>query len=320
MFSSRNSLIVTKGKFTNMRTKKIKQYRRSLFIILFLAPGIILFLMMYAYPLINIFATSFTNWNFKNLSQPEFIGWDNLFGNYIHLFTKDYFFENALLNSLKWAALAALIQVPFATIVALVLSKAPRGWKFARNVFIIPNIISSAAIGLIFLNMYDPSRGLISLLLESITGKDLNLLANSTTAFWCVTGAFILFGGSIMLLILAQIMSVSKEIYEAAELDGASGLIKDIYITLPLIKPAIGTAFILACNYGLVIYNEIALITGGGPDGATYSLSFYIYKTAMGSAKLNFARANTAGVILFVIGLIVIGIINFAFNREKKES
>lgn len=303
-----------------MKAKKPFISKRSLFILTFLTPGIILFLLIYAYPLINIFVTSFTKWNYKNLASPEFLEFENLFQNYIYLFTKDYYFKTALLNSLKWAGLAALIQVPFALIVALVLSKKPKLWKFTRNAFIIPNIISSAAIGLIFLNMYDPSRGLVSLLIKKVAPEwDVNLLANPKTAFLCVSGAFILFGGTIMLLILAQIMSVSKDLYEAASIDGASGLQQDLFITLPLIKSAIGTALILACNYGLLIYNEIALITQGGPDGATYSISYYIYKTAMGSSKLNFARANTAGVMMFIIGLIMVAILNYCFNREDKE-
>lgn len=293
--------------------------RRTLFILAFLAPGILLFLVIYAYPILNIFITSFTKWNYKNLANPQFLQFQNLFDNYIRLFTKDYYFKTALLNSLKWTVLAALIQVPFALIVALVLSKKPRLWRFTRNAFIIPNIISSAAIGLIFLNMYDPARGLITLLLQKLfPGFDVNLLANGKTAFWCVTGAFILFGGTIMLLLLAQIMSIPKDLFEAASIDGASGLKKDLLITLPLIKPAIGTALILACNYALLIYNEIALITKGGPDGATYSLSYYIYKTAMGSSKLNFALANTAGVLMFILGLIMVAILNYTFNKEDK--
>lgn len=301
-----------------MARSKRSGTRRGLFILTFLAPGILLYLTIYAYPLVNIFATSFTNWNYSNLAKPEFLGFANLFDNYIRLFAKDYYFGTALLNSLKWTALAALIQVPLALVIALVLSKKPFGWRFARNAYIIPNIISSAAIGLIFVNMYDPARGLVTLVLQRIIpGFSVNLLANATASFWCVTFAFVLFGGMVMLLLLAQIMSIPRELYEAADIDGAGELKKDLRITLPLIKPAIGTALILACNYGLVIYNEVALITKGGPDGATYSLSYYIYKTAMGSSKLNFALGNTAGVILFIVGLAVVGLLHFLFNKES---
>lgn len=300
--------------------KKKYNMRRTLFILAFLLPGLVLFMLIYAYPLVNIFVTSFTQWNYKNLAAPQFLGVDHMLDNYIRLFTKDYNFKTALFNSLKWAGLAGVIQVPFALIVALVLSKKPFGWRFARNAFIIPNIISSAAVGLVFLNMYDPARGLITLLINKMfVPEGVNILAKGSTAFWGVTGAFILFGGTIMLLLLAQIMSIPRDLYEAAEIDGADGLKKDIYITLPLIKPVIGTALILAMNYGLIIYNEVALITQGGPDGATYSMSYYIYKTAMGSERLNFALGNAAGVVMFVVGLVMVGLINWASNRTDRE-
>ncbi|NLZ68063.1 MAG: sugar ABC transporter permease [Spirochaetales bacterium] len=296
----------------------IKQ-RKSLFVTAFLAPGVILYLLIYAYPIINIFLTSFTNWNFKNLAHPEFIGFAHLFDNYKALFTTDFYYVTALKNSIKWIILAGVIQVPFALIVALVLSKKLPLWKFTRNVFIIPNIISSAAIGLIFVNMYDPAGGVITLLLEKLTGKDLNLLASPSSAFWCVTFAFVLFGGMIMLLMLSQISSISGELYEAASIDGATKFQQDLKITLPMMKSSLGTSYILACNYGLLIYNEIYLITKGGPDGSTYSIGYYIYKTAMGSSKLNFAKANTAGVIMILLGLTLVSLLSVLFSRRVDE-
>ena len=66
------------------------------------------------------------------------------------------------MNSLKWVALTMLVQIPFTLLVALILAKKPLAWKFTRNAFIIPNIISTAAIGLIFLNLYSPSRGIVT--------------------------------------------------------------------------------------------------------------------------------------------------------------
>ena len=295
------------------------KHQRTRFIILFLFPGIVLFLLIYAYPLVSIFTTSFTQWNYKNLAAPKFLGFADMFKNYSYLFTKDIYFKTALLNSLKWAGLAAVIQVPFALVTALVLSKKPKLWRFTRNAYIIPNIISSAAIGLIFLNMYHPARGLVTLIIEKINpALDLNILAAPASAFWGVTFAFVLFGGTLMLLMLAQIMSIPKDLYEAAAIDGANGLKQDLLITLPLLKSAIGTSLILACNYGLLLYNEIALTSQGGPNGATYSLSYYIYKTTMGSLKLNFARGNAAGVVMFIIGILMVALINGIFNRDTE--
>lgn len=244
-----------------------------------------------------------------------------MFDNYIKMFTLDNNFLMGLENSLKWAALAMVIQVPFAILVSLVLSKKERGWRFTRNAFVIPNIISTAAIGLIFLNLYSPSRGIITEICNMIVpGSNVSVLANEKWAFWGVTFSFILFGGTACLLLLTQISSIDPGIYEAAKIDGADSWQIDTRITLPLLKPMIGTVSVVQANYALLLYNEIALITGGGPDNSTYSLSYYIYRTALGSRQLNFARGNAAGVVQMLLGIILIGMINWAFNHTREEA
>ncbi|MDD2970612.1 MAG: sugar ABC transporter permease [Lachnospiraceae bacterium] len=294
--------------------------RKNGFICAFLAPGILLFFIIYAYPLINIFVTSFCKWNYKNFQAPEFLGWSHMFDNYIKIFTSDANFKMALINTMKWVVLTLVIQVPFTLIVALILSKKPRGWKITRNVFIIPNIISTAAIGLIFLNIYNPSRGIVTEIMNQIRpGSNISILANEKYAFWGVTFAFIFFGGSLCILLLTQIFSIDQSLFEAAKVDGANAWHIDTKIVLPLMRPMIGTVAVMAVNYALLLYNEIALITGGGPDNATFSLSYYIYRTALGSTKLNFARGNTAGVIQFILGIVLVGLINKAFRTNEAD-
>lgn len=299
--------------------KKRGLSKRTIFIISFLLPAIVLFCLIYAYPLMNIIVTSFSEWNYKNFVSPKFLGFENMFDNYIKLFTLDANFQMALINSLKWVLLTMCIQIPWSVIVALVLSKRNKGWKFARNAFVIPNIISTAAIGLIFLNIYSPAHGIITEICNMIVpGSDISVLANEQYAFWGVTFAFVLFGGSNCLLLMTQIFSIDPAVLEAAKVDGATSTQIDTKIILPILKPMIGTVSVMAANYGLLLYNEIALITQGGPDNATYSLSYYIYKVALGSQKLNFARGNAAGVIQMLIGIVLVGMINRAF-QEKKE-
>lgn len=306
-----------------MEKAKIKKSiftKKNGFILAFLLPGIILFGVIYAYPLVNVILTSFTKWNYKNFTSPEFLGWSNLFDNYIKLFTLDDNFMKALTNSLNWVALTMLVQIPFTLVVALVLAKKPKGWRLARNVFIIPNIISTAAIGLIFLNLYSPSRGIVTEIFNMIIpGSDISVLANEKYAFWGVTFSFILFGGSSCLLLLTQIFSIDASIYEAAKVDGATNFQVDTQITIPLLKPMLATVSVMAANYGLLLYNEIALITGGGPGNSTYSLSYYVYKTSLESTKLNFARGNTAAVIQLLLGIVLVGLINRAFRTDYSD-
>lgn len=294
--------------------------KKTWFVAVFLAPCTILFLIVYAYPLVTIFLTSFSSWNYTNFTAPEFLGWNHLFDNYVKLFRYDANFKTALANSLKWVALTLLIQVPFTILVALTLSKKMKGWKFTRNVFLIPNIISTAAIGLIFLNLYSPSRGIVTELCNRIwPGSDVSVFSDPALAFWGITFTFILFGGANCLLLLTQIFSIDRSIYEVALIEGASDRQIDWHITLPLMRPMIGTISVMAANYGLLLYNEIALITSGGPDNATYSLSYYIYKTSLGSTKLNFARGNTAGVIQFILGIVIVLLINRVFRSDTVD-
>lgn len=300
--------------------KKKRLNKKTIFIISFLLPAILLFIFIYAYPLLNVFVTSFSQWNSKNFAAPKFLGWDHMFDNYIKMFTLDSNFQAALFNSLKWVFLTLIIQVPWSILAALVLSKRERGWRFTRNAFVIPNIISTAAIGLIFLNLYSPSRGIVTEICNLIVpGSNVSVLANETLSFWGVTFSFILFGGSSCLLLLTQISSIDTAIYEAAKVDGASSFQIDTKITLPLLKPMIGTVAVMAANYGLLLYNEIALISGGGPDNATFSLSYYIYKTALGSQKLNFARGNAAGVVQMILGILLVGTISKVFSQKRER-
>lgn len=294
--------------------------RKRLFLLAFLAPCTFLFLVIYVYPLVTIFLTSFCKWNYENFLSPAFLGWGHLFDNYRKLFTVDANFRMALVNSLRWVALTLLVQVPFTILAALVLAKKMRGWKLTRNMFLIPNIISTAAIGLIFLNLYSPAHGIVTQLCAEIwPGSDVSVLANPTLAFWGVTMSFLLFGGSNCLLLLTQISAIDPAVYEAARIDGASDRQLDRRITLPLLRPMIGTISVMAANYGLLLYNEIALITSGGPDNATYSLSYYIYKTSLGSTKLNFARGNTAGVVQFLLGIALVLAISRAFRTNESD-
>jgi len=298
------------------KTRSRKNRKKKWFIFGFLVPSMVLYCVIYLYPLINIFATSFCKWDSKNLANPEFLGFAHLFDNYIYLFTEHPYFKTALLNSLKWVGTGLFIQLPFAVLVALVLAQKLRGWKFVRNVFIIPNIISSAAMGLIFLNLYNPNYGVIN----KIFGIEGNILINEHQAFWAVACAYVFFGGSSCILILSQIFSISPDIYESAAIDGATPLQSTIHITLPLIVPIIGTVAIIIANSSFLIYNEIEFITGGGPGGATFSLSYLIKYLSAGSARLQFARANTVGVIQVLIGLALVGFLNLIFRTGKFNS
>ena len=212
-------------------------WRRKGFIFAFLAPTLIAFVIFYLYPIVTVFVTSFCKWDYTNINAPEFFGIKNMWDNYKYIFhTYPYFWE-ALKNSSLWALLGVAIQIPIATLIALAFSRKMKGVKLIRNIYIIPNMISTAAMGMIFLQLYSPLYGVVNPIIK-LFNKDFkdSILLLEGPAFWAMTAAYIFFTGTTTLMILGNIMAVPEEVREAARLDGASGLKQDWYITIPMIK------------------------------------------------------------------------------------
>lgn len=292
--------------------------RRTGFIIAFLAPTLLAFCIFYLYPIITVFATSFCKWDYTNITNPEFLGLDNLWANYDYIFNKYPFFWEALRNSTMWAVLGAVVQIPIATVIALALSRKVRGIKFVRNVYIIPNMISTAAMGVVFLQLYNPSYGIVNPVIRLFKPEFTDsILLLKGPAFIAMTCAYIFFTGTTTLMILGNIMAVPEEVREAAMLDGASGLKQDWYITIPMIKGTLKTVSILAATAGFLLYNEVYFLTKGA--AGTYSISYVIRELAITSPRTQFGRANSVAVIQILAGMVIILVINFVYGISWKK-
>ena len=295
--------------------------RRKGFIIAFLAPTLIAFCVFYLYPIITVFITSFCKWDYTNITSPEFFGFADMWNNYKYIFNKYPFFWEALKNSTTWAILGAVVQIPIAALIALALSRKVKGIKFVRNVYIIPNMISTAAMGIVFLQLYNPSYGIINPIIR-LFNKEFrdNILLLKGPAFVAMTCAYIFFTGTTTLMILGNIMAVPEEVREAAMLDGASGLRQDWYITIPMIKGTLKTVSVLAATSGFLLYNEVYFLTKGA--AGTYSISYIIRELAIPSPTPKFGRANAVAMIQILAGMVIILVINFVYSisfRKEKE-
>ena len=252
-----------------------KKLTRSLFIVVFLMPSCLCFLIFYAYPIVQIIITSFCKWDYTNLSKPELYGLKDIFNNYKYVFTQYPYFWEALRNSICWALVGVFIQVPLTLVVAIVLSKGLRFSKFVRNAYIVPSVISSAAMGLIFLQLYNARYGPIQQLIQKFRPNftDSILLVEGVN-FWAIVFAYVFFCGTTTIMLLGQIHSIASEIYEASKIDGAKGWKREWYITIPLVKPTIQTVTTLAATSGFLIYNEVFFLTNGA--AGTKSISYII--------------------------------------------
>ena len=280
---------------------------------IFLAPAVILFLLIYAVPLVMVFATSLCEYKLTSKSIT-FIGLQN----YINLF-KDPAFHTAFTNTIVWILIHCILHVAMGCLIALLLYKKPRGWKFIRTAYMVPNIISNAAMGMIFVNIFNPQFGVVNSILKMVGLEELthNWLMDTTTAFPSVTMVWFLFAGYTTTLILAQALSVDESVLEAARVDGATNFQIDIFIMLPLLKKIIGTTMVMAATYMLQMFDLIYITTNGGPGKTTTNLPLLLYSVF--KSENNYGYANTIGVIIIVLGAIVMVTINKALKVNEED-
>ena len=286
---------------------------KKIWIFLFTIPCMILFALVYAAPIITVFYTSLCDYTAFN--SPAFQG----IKNFITIFS-DSDFICYIRNTLLWVVLQSTIHVGVGLAMALVLRRKPKGWKFARTAYMIPNIIPTAATGVMFTLLLNPMFGIVKPIMDFL-GIDYamvpNLFGNSRYAFWTVTATWILYSGFNTIIFLAEMGAVSKEIYEAAAIDGATPWQADRYITLPLMRNVCGTCVTLASVAMVSQFDIIYMTTKGGPGTSTLNLPIYLYKAA--TLENNYGKANAVGVVQIIIGITLVILIKGLF-REKKEA
>lgn len=286
---------------------------KKIWIFLFTIPCMILFALVYAAPIITVFYTSLCDYTAFN--SPAFQG----IKNFITIFS-DSDFICSIRNTLLWVVLQSTIHVGVGLAMALVLRRKPKGWKFARTAYMIPNIIPTAATGVMFTLLLNPMFGIVKPIMDFL-GIDYamvpNLFGNSRYAFWTVTATWILYSGFNTIIFLAEMGAVSKEIYEAAAIDGATPWQADRYITLPLMRNVCGTCVTLASVAMVSQFDIIYMTTKGGPGTSTLNLPIYLYKAA--TLENNYGKANAVGIVQIIIGITLVILIKGLF-REKKEA
>lgn len=289
---------------------KIKN--KGFWIVLFIMPCMILFALVYAAPIITVLYTSFCD--YTTFSGPVFAGIKN-FTN----ICRDTDFLESVKNTLVWVFLQSTFHVSLGLVMALILRSKPKGWKIVRTAYMIPNIVPTAATGVMFTLLLNPTFGIVKPFLEKI-GIEVeqvpNLFGNSRYTFWTVTATWILYSGFNTIIFLAEMGAVDKEIYEAANVDGADPWQTDWYITLPLMRNIFGTCVTLASVAMISQFDIIYMTTKGGPGNTTLNLPLYLYKAAI--LENNYGKANAVGAIQIALGLILVLLIQWLF-REKKE-
>ena len=279
----------------------------------FMGPAILLMLVFFVFPVIYVVAVSFLKWN--GFSTPEF----REIRNYAMLF-KDEAFTRSVINNVIWALVAGFVQVPLAMVMAIILSRKPKGWKFFRTVYFFPQVISGIALATLWRAIYSADSGLLNGLLNAIglghLAKD--WLGNISSAFPAVLIYWVFYVGYYMVIMMADITTIDTSYYEAATIDGATDFQQAIYITIPLIKKtSLLTCVTLASVMGLRQFEQVYMLTNGGPSNRTSTIVLYMYKKMQDA---NYGMAGASAVVLIIVGVIFIVCIRKLFEGRSEQA
>ncbi len=271
-------------------------------------PGLLLFLAFFVVPLGMLVVTSLADWSGIGFA---WLGFDN----FKTMFQDDTFWKAAR-NTLLYIAAGVFIQVPLGIAAGIILAQHVPGWRIFRSILFVPFVISGAAFALVFATFYNPRYGLLNGALDVVgldRGKD--WLFDSQTALPAVAGTFVFILGLVIVLVMAEIAAIPKELYEAAEMDGASALQRQLRITLPLLRNVTGTIVLITLLGYLALFDVVFILTKGGPNDSTLTLALYAYRAYVNNA---WGFASAVGVVIVLIGLVLIVAVRRLFRLGER--
>ena len=279
----------------------------------FTYPAIIVFTIFYCFPIIASFIMSFTNWNIKRISEPKFVA----FKNFARLLNDDYFLL-ALKNTVL-AVVTTLGIVILGLLLALLLNSAIKGKTFLRTCFYLPAVLSLIVVGIMFKAVFKLDGGILNQILTTIGLESLtrDWLGDGKTAMWSIIFVQIWkWSGFAMTIYLAGLQGISKDYYEAATIDGAGTWDKFKNITLPLLAPAFTVVITMNTIGGFKVFEQVYVMTNGGPGNATQVLNTYIYKEF---SKGTLGRSSAASLLLFLMISVIAVLVNRALTKREVE-
>jgi len=284
--------------------------RRDGVILLFVAPALLLYSVYILYPVVISIWYSLLQWN--GIGAARFIGLDN----WTRLF-QDATVLGSLRNTLVLLVGSIVVEIPIGLGVALLLQRLGRLGTVLSSIYIVPLLMSSVAIGIIWGFLYNPQFGPLYYLYNAFGQQAPGLLGSATYAIFAVTVvALWQYIPLYVLLFNAGLVGIPRELYEAAAIDGAGTWMRFRNVTIPLLRRTFITALVLIITGALVYFDLIYVMTGGGPGNASYTLAMYIYRAAFQNQDVGYGSA--IAMLLFVISFIISGLI-VRFSRLLQD-
>lgn len=295
-------------------TKREKKEARAGW--LFISPWVIGFICLTGGPLLFSLYASFTNYNMT--SKMDFIG----VANYVRMFTKDPVFWKSLGNTLYYVALAVPVSCICAIFLATLLNQKVKGTPVFRMLFYLPTVLSGVAVYQLWMQLLAPQSGLINSVLRLVGIEGPSWLADPAWTKPSLVMMRVWALGTSMLLYLSSMNSVSKDLYEAADIDGASFLQKFRKITLPQISPIIFFDIITNMTGAFQVFQEALVMSKNGKGDPAGSLLFYnlhIYDEAFTRYNMGYASAMAWFLLVIVLGITLINLVASKYWVHTEE-
>ncbi len=249
------------------------------------------------YPILENLRLSLYRWS--PFTQEAFVGLDN----YREL-AADSVAWGALFNNTAYAVVSVVCQVAGGLVLAAVLEELVHGplKGFLRTVYFVPAVLSLTVVGLLFTFIYNPQIGLVNGFLDlvGLEGLKHSWLGESATAIWSIIAMSQWQNvGYMMVLFIVAMQRIPRDLYESAYLDGASRVAAFRHITVPLVRQMTLLATIITISGAFLVFNEVWVMTAGGPNNSSHTLASWLYKSAFFNDQFGYASA--IAVVIFVI-------------------
>jgi multiple sugar transport system permease protein len=276
-----------------------------------MSPWVVGFVGLILYPMLSSLYFSFTRYSL--LKQPEWVG----FSNYSFMFTQDPFFWLAIRNTVWIIVVGVPLRIIFGILTAWLLTLPKHGARTYRTLYFMPSMAPPVAAALAFILVFQPSFGPINQILRAVGWRAPPLwFFGPETSKWGLVILGLWGVGDAMIIFLAGLLDVPRQLYEAADIEGASGLQKFRFVTLPTISPVIFFSLVIGVIYGFQLFTQAYVtsvaVTGssvtdvasniGSPNGSMLFFSVYLYKSGFQDFRMGYASALAW--VLFIITMI----------------
>lgn len=290
--------------------KRKKKWNWALFF--FVLPGFIIYSVFFAGPTVAALFLSFTDWN-GIAPTFNYVG----FSNYTNMLTDDPIFVQSLGNNLKFTLGVLIFQTVLSLFFAMLLVKNTKANIFYRAVYFFPTIVASVSVAFVWTFMYDPNIGVINNLLSAVGLESLakSWLGDRNIAIYSL--AFVQFWahtGQMLIIFVAGLHAIPKELYEAAEIEGASKWQTFKSITWPLLAPSATIVVAYTTIQSFKAFDLVIAMTGGGPSYATEILSTFLYHEAFINFRFGYA---SAAAVIFMIIIAIVTVLQFRLLKSN---